>query len=308
MRVPSSRMVASILIAAGSVLSLSACESNGTTRVGLVGPPGPAGAPGPQGPAGDPGPAGPAGPAGPSGSNGLPGLPGLDTSGALGALAVGGLVGPNGVAGTGLLANSGDPENIHPAVAGVLVNTGGVVKGVGDKTATLAQIVDSNVPGAIPITGTVAQVIQATGQALVTTGNGEGYLVDGLTAAPGELVTLTVGTAKAVGGPDQTPLIGVSALSPTQTTGQVLTVGVGSGGELVTLQPGAIAPGGGAGSNPVGAVTGVVQGVVGGVTGGGTGSNPVGAVTGVVSGVVGGLTGGTGGATGLVGGLLGKND
>jgi hypothetical protein len=304
------RKLTALLGSAILVIGLSACESNGTTRISSVGQQGPQGAkgePGAQGPAGPAGPAGPSGPAGPAGSGGL----GL---GSTGALAVGGLVGPNGVAGTGLLANTGDPNSRLPVVSGVLVATGNTLTTVAGQGTILADIVDSHTPGAIPLVGTVVGVVEATGEALIRTGNGQEYLVDGVTAATGQLVNLTVGNAHVLGSSTQSPLIGASVLSPNQSQGTALTVGVASAGQVLTLdnnsagggsQPGTTNPvqgvvntvtgvlGGGTGtSNPI---TAPVQGVVNGLTGGTTTSNPVAPVQGIVNGVTGGLLGGSGG-------------
>jgi hypothetical protein len=285
-------------------LALAACESSGSYRVGSVGSGGATAAAGPVGPAGSAGPAGPAGSAG--GGLGL---------GDAGALAVGGLVGPGGVAGTGLLANTGDPRNVNPVIGGVLVKTGGLVNVIADKGLLLASAVDGKVPGNANLVGTVIGVVKSTGVALVQTGNGQQYLVDGLTAAPGQLITATIGKATALGSPNASPLIGASILSPGQQNGSLLTVGVGSAGQLVTLQPGT-------GSNLLGGVTG---GLTGGVTGSPAGtpvtlvSNVVTTVTRTLAQVGGGATGGTtpGGATtdpvtglvtgvtGTVGGVLG---
>lgn len=307
-----------ILSSAVLVLGLSACESNGSTRISSVGQKGL------QGPKGDPGPAGPAGAPGAPGTPGAPGAPGTPGAsggglglGPAGALAVGGLVGPNGVAGTGLLANTGDPNSRIPAVSGVLVATGGAVRTVADKGTIVADIVDSKLPGAIPLAGRVIGVVDATGQALIQTGNGQQYLVDGVTAAPGQLVNLTVGNAQVLGSSSQSPLIGVSVLSPTQSVGDALTVGVGSAGQLVTLGTDATNGGSGSGSPVEGVVSTVtnilpggtgqssnpVQGVVETVTGalsGGTGQagSPTAPVTGTVQGVVGGVTGLLGGGPG----------
>ncbi len=192
------RTLTTLLSSAVLVVGLSACESNGSTRfasVGSRGPQGEPGAPGPAGPAGVPGPAGPAGPTGPAGSSGGSGV-GL---GSAGALAVGGLVGPGGVAGTGLLANTGDPNSGVPVVSGVIVTAGGAIQSLADQGTILAEIVDAHSPGAISLTGRVIGVVEATGDALVRTGNGEEYLVDGLTAAPGQLVTVTIGNARVLG-------------------------------------------------------------------------------------------------------------
>ncbi|MCW5647472.1 MAG: hypothetical protein KIT23_09675 [Sphingopyxis sp.] len=285
------------LILLPACIALAACESSGSTRIGSVGPAGPAGATGPAGPVGATGPAGPAG-------SGL----GLGNAG---ALAVGGLVGPGGIAGTGLLANTGDPGNVNPVIGGVLVKSGSLVNVVADKGLLLANAVDGRLPGSTNLVGTVIGVVKATGVSLVQTGNGQQYLVDGLTAAPGQLITATIGQATALGSAGASPLIGASILSPGQQNGSLLTVGVGSGGQLVTLQPGTggnliggvtggLTGGSAAGSpvalvgNVVGTATGALGQVTGGVTDGSGGAPGSNAVTGVVSGV-----------TGTVGGVLG---
>ena len=295
------------LILIPACFALAACESSGSYRVGSVGSGGATGAVGPagaQGPAGPAGATGPAGPAGPAGS-------GL-ALGDAGALAVGGLVGPGGIAGTGLLANTGDPASVNPVIGGVLVKTGGLVNVIADKGLLLASAVDGKVPGNTNLVGTVVGVVKSTGVALVQTGSGQQYLVDGLAAAPGQLVTATIGKATALGSPGASPLIGASILSPGQQNGSLLTVGVGSGGQLVTLQPGTGgnllggATGGLAGGNPAGSPVALVSNVVttatgalaqvgGGVTGGtADGGAAVDPVTGLVTGV-----------TGTVGGVLG---
>lgn len=292
------KRLTTLLSSAVLIFSLSACESNGSTRFSSVSSKGPAG---PQGAQGVAGPQGPAGPAGPAGS-------GVGLGGA-GALAVGGLVGPNGVAGTGLLANTGDPNHRIPAVSGVLVATGTTLTTVAGQGTILANIVDAHTPGAIPIAGTVVGVVNATGQALIQTGNGQQYLVDGITAAPGQLVNVTVGNAQVLGSSSQPAAIATSVLSPTQATGQALTVGVGSAGQLVTLGTGATGSGSSSGNpvqgvvdtatnllptgssqNPVQGVVGTASGLVSGATTGGTPApaNPLGSVTGAVTGLLGG--------------------
>lgn len=266
------------------VVGLGGCESSGSTRfssVGVAGPQGAQGPAGPQGIAGAPGPAGPQGPAGaPGGTVGL---------GPAGALAVGGLVGPNGIAGTGLLANTGDPNNRIPAVSGVLVAAGGAITNVAGHGTILADRVDAGLPGSIPIAGRVIEVVHNTGQALVRTGNGQDFLVDGLTAAPGALVNVSVGNARVIGADGQSPLIGASVLSATQTQGQALTVGVGSQGQLLTIAGPDGGTGGGAG-NVVGQVVQTATGVLHPTSGqdGQPAANPV---QGVVQGVTGVLSG-----------------
>lgn len=266
----------SLLSSVVLVVGLSACESNGSMRVASVGQKGL------QGPAGAQGEQGPAGPAGAPGAPGAAGGSGVGLGNA-GALAVGGLVGPNGVAGTGLLANTGDPNSRIPLISGVLVATGGALQTISGQGTILGNVVDRGTPGSIPIAGRVIGVVQATGDALIRTGNGQQYLVDGLTAAPGQLVNLTLGNAQVLGSSTQSPLIGASILSPTQSQGQALTVGVGSQGQLLTL--------GTNGTNNNGSQpTSPVQGVVGGVTSVLTGTTQPGAAPNPVQGVVQGVT------------------
>jgi len=276
------RKLTTILSTVVLLIGLSACESNGTTRISSVGQKGP------QGAKGEAGPQGPAGPAGAPGSAG-----GL---GGAGALAVGGLVGPTGIAGTGLLANTGDPNSRLPVVSGVLVATGGAIQTVAGQGTILANIVDAHAPGGIPLAGTVVGVVNATGQALVQTGNGQQYLVDGLTAAPGQLINVTIGNAQVLGSSNQTALIGTSVLSPTQSVGSALTVGVGSAGELLTLNNSATG-GTGSTSNPVQGVVETATGLLSGATGQ-TGGTPTAPATNTVQGVVQGVTGGLGGLLG----------
>ena len=262
------RKITTLLSATALVAGLSACESTGSTRFSSVG------SGGLQGPQGAPGPQGPAGPAGPSGQGGT----GLGSTGAL-------------------LANTGDPNSRIPAVSGVLVATGGVVRTVAGQGTILANVVDAHAPGGIPLAGTVIGVVDATGQALIRTGNGQEYLVDGLTAAPGELVNLTIGNAQVLGTASQSPLIGASVLSPTQSQGTALTVGVGSAGQLLTLNSDSTG-GTQTNTNPIQGVVNTVTGTVSGLPlpTGQTGSTTP--VTGTVQGVVNGVTGLLGGVSG----------
>ena len=182
-------------------------------------------------------------------------------------------------------------------IGGVLVKTGGLVNVLADKGLLLASAVDSKLPGNTGLVGTVVGVVKSTGVALVQTGSGQQYLVDGLTAAPGQLVTATIGKATALGSPGASPLIGASILSPGQQNGSLWTFGVGSGGQLVTLQPGA------GGILLGGATGGITGGLTGGLAGGAAGtpvtlvSNVVTTATGALSQVTNGATGGAVGGT-----------
>jgi hypothetical protein len=231
------------------------------------------------------------------------------------------LIGPGGIAGTGLLANTGDPAQPLPVVSGVLVASGNSVQGVADRGAILADIVDPRLPEGTRLVGRVIEAANAAGQALVRAGNGQDYLIDGLTAAPGALVNLTVGGANVLGGGNQSPLLGVSLASAGQAHGDAVTLGALSAGRPVTLEQG-LATGGvvqgvvqtatglvsgvtgglGSGQTPVQGVVQTATGLVSGVTGGGGSSNPVGAALGLVTGA---LPGGNNGGQGALGAVLG---
>lgn len=229
------KICVSILVGGVVFLPLAGCESSGSNRVanvgpaGLAGPVGPAGqdgADGQDGEDGAPGPQGPQGAAGPQGTFGL---------GDAGALAVGGLVGPEGVAGTGLFANTGDPEGGTPVVSSVVTESGEVVNVVAEPGFMLASTVDDATPGATPVAGTVVGVVADTGQLLVATGDGEVYIVDGATAVPGQFVDLFVGGVEPFGSSGGGTPLGVSLLSADQSMGDLLTVGLSSDGSLVAL-------------------------------------------------------------------------
>lgn len=282
----------SLLVLIPSLFALAACESAGTTRIASISSDGVSAA-AEQGPKGDQGEAGPQGQAGPAGKDGS----GLGLGDA-GALATGGLIGAQGIAGTGLLASTGDLSNTNPVISGVLIKSGGLVNVVADKTLLLASAIDSKIPGGKNLVGAVVGVVKATGVALVQTGNGQQYLVDGILAAPGQLINATIGKANVIGSANVTPLIGASILSPGQSTGSLLTVGVGSNGQLITLQPAGTSGGLLGGVTNGGPVSSPVTGLLPSLTNGtptppasGQKPNPVAGVTGTVSGVLGGLTG-----------------
>ncbi|TZG24653.1 hypothetical protein FYJ91_18725 [Sphingomonas montanisoli] len=182
-----------------------------------------------------------------------------------------GLIGPGGVADTGLLPNVGNPSNPGP-LGPVLVQAGNAVLGVESQTPTLVQAVDNAVPGSVPIVGTVAQVIKSTGQALVETGNGQQFLVDGLTGAVGQAVSLNV-LGKDILPAGANPLVGVSLASATQNAGRLATVGVDAAGNLVNAVVTPLGAGNGAvGGNLPGTLAPVTNGLgqVAGVTAGTT--------------------------------------
>ncbi len=305
-----------LALSACILFTLPACSSNGSHRVASVGPQGPKGTDGKngdQGPQGQPGPQGDQGPAGPQGAQGPQGPQGETgpqgargangnfNLGGAGAISTGGLIGPNGLGGTGLLANTGDPDNTLPIIAGVETKTGKLVNVIAHKNFKVARQIDDKLPGDIELAGTVLGVVDTTGHALVDAGNGNIYLIDGLTAAPGELITANIGEAFLLGTPEGETLIGASILSAAGQPGELLTVGVGSDGALVNLElDGVTGATGGLLDPALGALSPVTNGL------GATGVVTVGAGAGADSGAGGVLAGGDL-AAGL-NGALGQSD
>lgn len=305
-----------LALSCACAFAVSACSSKGTTRVSTLGQTSSIEKAGPQGPQGEQGPAGPQGPSGPQGKQGEAGADGNLNLGAAGALATGGLIGPNGLAGTGLLAETGDPENSPELLSQGLILTGEQAQLAAGSAFYAASIVDGALPGSTALAGTVIGVADNTGQALVQAGNGEIYLVDGLTAAPGDLITASIGEATAIGGGDDS-LLGLSVLSADQQDGSLVTLGVGSGGDLVTLDTivtgdvtGGLEASGGV-AETVGGVTEVLPVSTGGDIGGGLTGDLTGDLTDTVGGVLYDPTGTLDDTVdiddGLVGGLLGNN-
>ena len=246
---------------------------------------------------------------------GEPGMNGQDGNfnlGGAGQLAVGGLIGEGGVAGTGLLANTGELGSAPEALSETLIFTGQHASLVAGGAYYMADIVDDALPGATPLAGTVVGVIDATGQALVQSGQGEIYLLDGLTAAPGDLITASIGGATALGASDVDSLIGLSVLSSDQQQGSLLTVGAASGGDLVTLGVGGDTVLGGGGALDVipassggdGGLTDIVDDTVGGILDPNSEGGLLGGVEDTVDGLLDPQDGNRGG---LLGGLFGDN-
>jgi len=290
-----SKTIGAVLLASVAMMGLAGCNSSGGMRLAGVGetPTTPAdggsdgggdgagsGSGGSSGGGGTGGGTGSgtggtgSGTGGTGGSTGgsTGGTGGGSSSGLLATAPVPGLVGPGGVVETGLLANTGNPSNSGP-LGPVLVAAGNAVLTVEGKTPTLVQAVDRAVPGSVPIAGTVAQVLGSTGQALVDTGKGKTYLVDGLTAAVGQAVSLNVLDKAVLPGGNGTPLVGTSILSSTQNSGSLATVGLDAAGNAVraVVTPlgtdsaavvSAVLPSGSGGAtNPMGAATGRLVGV-----------------------------------------------
>ncbi|MBY9068472.1 hypothetical protein K1X12_16340 [Hyphomonas sp. WL0036] len=227
--------VSAIALAA---IALAACESNGHTRyasVGTVGQKGPPGAQGPQGPAGQDGQDGQdgaQGPAGPAGPQGEPG--GNFATGDTGMIATGGLIGPSGVGGTGLLANLGDPSTSIPVVSDTASSGGTLLTSTATGIDTL--IAQTDLPDEITsVTGAVTETVANVGDALTGFGENGEPLVDGVTGAVSPILTASLGGGTLAGDSDGSSLIGLSILSPEQETGTLAEVGVATDGTLLNL-------------------------------------------------------------------------
>lgn len=241
-------------VTAATALVLAGCESSGSTRIAGVN--GNGSTPSDNGSNSGDGSNGDNGSGGSNGGNGSNGNgddggndgdiadggdgPNDDDGGLLDlanndVLATGGIVGPDGVANTGLLANTGSPQQQSPVISNVLTESGELVNVIASEGVTIVSAVDPGLVGSDTLVGTVLGVAQDTGTALVQTGQGEQYLVDGLLAAPGELITASVGGGTLLGSADATSLVGLSVLSPDQVDGSLATVGVASDGNLINL-------------------------------------------------------------------------
>lgn len=253
-------------IALVALATIAACESNGHTRyasVGTIGPggaggatggngqnggtgadgtdgqnggpgiQGPAGPAGPSGPTGATGPSGPSGPTGPTGATGAQGEPGGNFAfGDAGLIATGGLVGPSGIGGTGLLANLGDPSTNIPVVSDVSASGGTIVTAAATGIDTLVG--EANLPTELTtVTGAVTQTVANVGEALEAFGSDGAPLADGLTSAVSPVLTASLGGSTLAGDGDETSLIGLSILSSEQQSGALAEVGLASGSTLL---------------------------------------------------------------------------
>lgn len=316
---------AMLMLSAG--LSVAACSSGGSYRLGSIGT-----VPGGGDTAGNPG----------SGGNGGDQMAGGDMPGS-------GTPG-NGTPGSGTPGGGNTGGGQTQLGGGVLVSAGNAVIGLAGKHNELAEQVNGAVPIAAPVTGTVTAVLKDTGQTLVDLGNGKTVALASAAGIVGEIVKVDLGSKTVISAPDNSSLLGVGLLSPNPVTGTLASVNLGTGapgaangalGPVQNVAQGVVGTVTNVAANPTGlvttaanTVTGTVAGLtgehnpLGGVTGTGGGANPVGnvvgAVTGAVSGtsgtanpvggvvstvtnVVGGVTGtGSNGGNGLLGGLLGK--
>lgn len=146
----------------------------------------------------------------------------------------------------------------------------------------------SAIPASGVVTGTVDRVLTRTGQTLVRLGDGNSVLLNGVGGRVGEAVSLDLGEGKVVGG--SSPLVGLNVLARNPSTGQLATVGAGTGGNLVSV------------TVPQSGVNGLVGSTVntaGGVVNGATGA----AGTPITAGVTGNAAAGNNGVATAVNGV-----
>ena len=249
-------------VALGAIIALSACNSSGSTRFASVGTTTPQAVspkPTPTGPQ-QPVPgntgggttngtnggttggsggdttggtmAGPAGPAGPAGETGDPGQ--QFAFGDAGMIATGGLVGPEGLAGTGLFANLGDPSATMPIGSDTSNGMGSVFASLEEGANTVMN--DADQTGTLsPVVAPVTQTIGNVGDTLTAFGTTGEPVIDGLTSSVAPILTASVGQATAVGDTSETSVLGLSVLSPEQTSGTLAEVGVASNDTLLNV-------------------------------------------------------------------------
>ncbi|MBR9806856.1 MAG: collagen-like protein [Alphaproteobacteria bacterium] len=225
----------------GALLVLGACESTTTRRIasvgstanGLVGPAGPQGEAGPKGETGLTGPQGIAGLNGADGLDGISGDDGNFNLGEAGMIATGGLVGDNGIGGTGLLANLGDPNTSAPALDTVSLAAGDLLSGTGEQLASV--MTDASSDSALSnVVVAAADTVTNLGDTLTGYASGEEMLVDGVLDATSPLLAANIGASNIVGG-DETSALGLSVLSDTQAEGTLLEAGLANDDMLLNL-------------------------------------------------------------------------
>lgn len=301
-------------IALVALAAIAACESNGHTRYASVGTVGPGGSnggsgqnggdggDGSNGGSGVPGPAGPSGPSGPTGPTGAQGEQGEPGGnfalGNTGLIATGGLVGPSGVGGTGLLANLGDPSTSLPVVSDVSASGGNLITSV--SAGLDGALGQANLPTELAsVTGAVTQTLTGVGGALEAFGTDGTPLIDGLASSVSPLLTAGLGGGTLVGDDSGSSLIGLSLLSPDQQMGSLAEVGIASGTSLLNAD---LSPDSDTALN-VANLASVDLGPVTGAVNGALGDAGLSDVTGVIEGVLGG-GGDLGSVTAPVEGLL----
>ena len=208
----------SAVLASTTILTLSACSSNGSTRFASVGqiPPG-------------------------SASGGGSGGTGSSDSGGTGGNGLGsgsGTVG-NGTGGPGLGGSDSGPEDtgggssVSSAGTGLLVTAGNAVIGVASQHNAVAETVSHILPGTQPVTGTVTAILQDTGQTLVDLGNGQSVAVQSAAGIVGEIVRIDLANLKVVGAPDNSSLLGVGIATAQPVTGTLAGLNVLTGNNAV---------------------------------------------------------------------------
>ena len=282
MKVYSCTAYSKFFLAGVAMVSLAACESSGSYRVASIGS-----VPGDTGSSGGGG----------DGSGSGSGSGGTNNGGGSGGTGTG--------TGSGTGTGNGGGGGTGTAQAGlvgkVLVTAGNTVIGAAGKQNALVTGVQNNV--LTPVNATVTRILTKTGQTLVNLGSGQSLILNGTGGKLGDLLKIDLASARVIGAPSGSPLLGVSVLSPSVATGRLAAVNVGNNGPLVQLGNGTTG-----GTGVVSKVGGTVNGVLGGATAGGPATVPV---TGLVSNVSATVNGALGTSVGAgntqANGTLGTN-
>jgi hypothetical protein len=288
MKVYSCAAYSKLFLASVAMVSLAACESSGSYRVASIGS-----VPGDTGSSG----------AGGDGSGSGSGSGGTNNGGGSGGTGTGTGTGNGGGTGTGSGNGGGGTGTAQAGLVGkVLVTAGNTVIGAAGKQNALVTGVQNNV--LTPVNATVTRILTKTGQTLVDVGSGQSLILNGTGGKLGDLLKIDLASAKVIGAPTGSPLLGVSVLSPTVATGRLAAVNVGNNGPLVQLGNGTAG-----GTGILSKVGTTVNGVLGGSTGGGGAATVP--VTGLVSNVSATVNGALGTSVGAGGaqanGALGAN-
>lgn len=139
----------------------------------------------------------------------------------------------SGGTGTGSGTGSGSTTGTG-LLGGVITTAGNAVLAVGDTTGNLSQPINQTIPATTPVTGTITNVLKDTGQTLVDVGGGKKVLVSGLLGAVGDAVSITALNNVVTSPTSGTSLVGLGVGSDTQPVGSLATVGVLNAGKTAT--------------------------------------------------------------------------
>lgn len=173
----------------------------------------------------------------------------------------------------------GGPSHIAPG-APLIVASGNMLLGPASQLVSPA----GGVPTSGVVEGTVSLLLPVTDQMLVQLDDGSAVILDGTGAAPGEVVSIDLGTGIVISGPSS--LVGASVSPQAATTGgQLASVSVGE--STATISP--PSPGLPTPALPTPGLPSASLPKLGPTTGTVTGTSPVSTAGSTVQGILGGL-------------------